>query len=484
MSSYSSSQNHSSQSEGNATAEISGDYPEPPLSSWRVGTLLDDIESLEETPRTSGHAEAYPIQRTLPDLPGDAGIDPPPPYEASSPTTSFPQPSPAQSSTQLPQSSSPPPQYRPRPGPPAPQPSKSTAGPLPRRHAAPAPARSAEAELQVLAGIFDKHPWRRIWGPRPKTLAGALKQAALIGTTPHVLALLETGAPIEQNEHSATQNTTAIHEALRGPKPELVLTLLEHASNTSEGRHNSASFLASRDEKGCTPLHVAAEVGEALLVLELVRRGAVVDAVDKHSRTPLHMAARYGREQAMHCLLACGADPSKIHEGLWIRAGATTTEELGSYSLVSGALKKVMEQRRVQDGKAAESEQQTRRERQATTTLEELVQGESSNAVNGQLSSLERPSIPDYRLSRSIGSGQRSDMSDATFNSMFDATLRPRRRLSLSGNRSHAAPSFLGTHEYFEWSRYGDRIYAEYLAQMERNRDKDDGGMGFDPAGL
>uniref|UniRef100_A0A8C2BKU4 Ankyrin repeat domain 27 (VPS9 domain) n=1 Tax=Cyprinus carpio TaxID=7962 RepID=A0A8C2BKU4_CYPCA len=50
----------------------------------------------------------------------------------------------------------------------------------------------------------------------------------------------------------------------------------------------------SRDDRGYTPLHVAAICGQSLLIDVLVSKGAVVNATDYHALTPLHLSCQKG----------------------------------------------------------------------------------------------------------------------------------------------------------------------------------------------
>ncbi|MBW04357.1 Ankyrin repeat domain-containing protein 27, partial [Eschrichtius robustus] len=62
------------------------------------------------------------------------------------------------------------------------------------------------------------------------------------------------------------------------------------------GRLNDPSIVTpfSRDDRGHTPLHVAALCGQASLIDFLVSKGAVVNATDYHGSTPLHLACQKG----------------------------------------------------------------------------------------------------------------------------------------------------------------------------------------------
>ncbi|XP_045047891.1 ankyrin repeat domain-containing protein 27 isoform X9 [Desmodus rotundus] len=71
------------------------------------------------------------------------------------------------------------------------------------------------------------------------------------------------------------------------------------------GRLNDPSVVTpfSRDDRGHTPLHVAALCGQASLIDLLVSRGAVVNAVDYHGSTPLHLACQKGYQSVTLLLL-------------------------------------------------------------------------------------------------------------------------------------------------------------------------------------
>src|SRR5207253_1097924 len=88
--------------------------------------------------------------------------------------------------------------------------------------------------------------------------------------------------------------------------------------------------------------------------------GAEVDAVDNYGRTPLHMAARYGRTETVRMLLDCGADPSRINEDLWLRVAneENRNELFGSYNLVWGLLERVLDAGLEATGSADPAERQ------------------------------------------------------------------------------------------------------------------------------
>ncbi|KAM6937846.1 uncharacterized protein ankrd27 [Xenentodon cancila] len=71
------------------------------------------------------------------------------------------------------------------------------------------------------------------------------------------------------------------------------------------GRLNDLSVVTpfSRDDRGYTPLHVAALCGQAQLIDLLVRKGAAVNATDYHALTPLHLACQRGYQGVSLLLL-------------------------------------------------------------------------------------------------------------------------------------------------------------------------------------
>ncbi|XP_025072509.1 ankyrin repeat domain-containing protein 27 isoform X2 [Alligator sinensis] len=71
------------------------------------------------------------------------------------------------------------------------------------------------------------------------------------------------------------------------------------------GKLNDPSIVTpfSRDDRGYTPLHIAAIYGQASLVDVLVSKGAVVNAMDYHGSTPLHLACQKGYQNITLLLL-------------------------------------------------------------------------------------------------------------------------------------------------------------------------------------
>ncbi|XP_057692141.1 ankyrin repeat domain-containing protein 27 isoform X2 [Corythoichthys intestinalis] len=76
------------------------------------------------------------------------------------------------------------------------------------------------------------------------------------------------------------------------------------------GKLNDLSVVTpySRDERGYTPLHVAAICGQTQLIDLLVSKGAPVNATDYHTLTPLHLACQKGYQGVTLLLLHYKAD--------------------------------------------------------------------------------------------------------------------------------------------------------------------------------
>jgi ankyrin repeat protein len=142
---------------------------------------------------------------------------------------------------------------------------------------------------------------------------------------------------VDLTVQSAASLETALHMAIKNKRTEIALLLLAIAS------HNVSSLLSIANKTGSTPLHVAAFIGDILLVEELLRLGSDANAtrgdgftalhltcvqnhldiakrlvpctdVDSESRfgtTALHEASRRGFHKLVALLLQNGADPNK-----------------------------------------------------------------------------------------------------------------------------------------------------------------------------
>jgi ankyrin repeat protein len=111
------------------------------------------------------------------------------------------------------------------------------------------------------------------------------------------------------------EGLTPLHVALSGKHQEIAQYLLRHAGKIDvETRANPA---------GATPLLMAVSAGYATVAVELIQRGADVNARGGwEGNSALHFAARNGDRSLVELLLSKGADPS-----LRNKAGLTPTEE-------------------------------------------------------------------------------------------------------------------------------------------------------------
>ena len=74
------------------------------------------------------------------------------------------------------------------------------------------------------------------------------------------------------------------------------------------------SDLNQTDAKGRTPLQVAAEFGKTEIVTLLIRKGAVIDHVDQNETTALLLAATNGYPQIVRALINAGAEAGLLDE--------------------------------------------------------------------------------------------------------------------------------------------------------------------------
>ncbi len=140
------------------------------------------------------------------------------------------------------------------------------------------------------------------------------------GATPLILAvangfrsvaelLLTNGADINVktseiviSPNQRTAGSSLVVAANRGELPMIQLLLTNHADITIT------------DDKGCTPLHVAAKLGNVPVMAELLAQGADVDLRGSGSETrgwtPLLMAVNANQKEAVEFLLKNKADPN------------------------------------------------------------------------------------------------------------------------------------------------------------------------------
>ena len=139
----------------------------------------------------------------------------------------------------------------------------------------------------------------------------ALHSAAWYGDLEIVRVLLDY--KIDVNARSLLKNWIAVHDVSKGPHsgwtlpphcgpqllPDIARLLLEQVSNVN-----------ARADDGKTPLHLAARYGRVEVVCVLLEHGASVGAEDNEGKNPLHLAAISGRDKIVRVLLEHRANVS------------------------------------------------------------------------------------------------------------------------------------------------------------------------------
>jgi ankyrin repeat protein len=90
----------------------------------------------------------------------------------------------------------------------------------------------------------------------------------------------------------------AIHDAAKGGDLEMLKVLVKH----------DPDLVFSKDDRGETPLHLAAEWSHKDVAEFLLANKADVNAKNNDGRTPLHLAADRGYKEVAELLLKNGAD--------------------------------------------------------------------------------------------------------------------------------------------------------------------------------
>ena len=139
-----------------------------------------------------------------------------------------------------------------------------------------------------------------------------LHSAAWYGDLEVVRVLLDYKVDVRVKARDA-DNWTVMHHVSHGPNPsspvkphygpqllpDVARLLLEHGAGAD---------VNTRDDKGSTPLYLAAENGRLQVVRMLIEHGANVGAEDNQGKTPLHGAAEYGMVEVVRVLLEHGAN--------------------------------------------------------------------------------------------------------------------------------------------------------------------------------
>ncbi|MBL8174830.1 MAG: ankyrin repeat domain-containing protein [Bryobacterales bacterium] len=159
--------------------------------------------------------------------------------------------------------------------------------------------------------------------------------------------LLARGAAVED-----TQRMKILRNAVLRGEPEVVELLLKQPSEADALLPDAAikghlaivellvkrgAGVSHRGQSGTFPLHEASLGGHVPVIQFLLDKGAAIDAADAESAaTALHVAASYGRREAVEALLARGAD-----KGARNKAGKTPYQVAleADQSAIAGLLK-------------------------------------------------------------------------------------------------------------------------------------------------
>jgi uncharacterized protein len=135
---------------------------------------------------------------------------------------------------------------------------------------------------------------------------------------------------LNPNVHEPDRGETGLIVAMRYDANKVLKELLKHPQvNLEEASPNGTTALmmaafkqnkaavnaliargAQVNRKGWTPLHFAATAGDVDIMAILLERYAYIDAASPTGFTPLMLAAREGKEEAVQLLLREGADAS------------------------------------------------------------------------------------------------------------------------------------------------------------------------------
>jgi len=123
-----------------------------------------------------------------------------------------------------------------------------------------------------------------------------LFEAVKSGDAARVKELLEKGADVNARDN---KGWTPLHLAAQKGHADVAELLIKNGADVN-----------AKNNYGWTPLYAAAQEGHADVAELLIRHGADVNARDNDGRTPLRIAAYNGRVEVVKLLLERGADPT------------------------------------------------------------------------------------------------------------------------------------------------------------------------------
>lgn len=112
--------------------------------------------------------------------------------------------------------------------------------------------------------------------------------------------------PLDRLGKTRENGETILHSLARHTSEEFMSRLLPMTKDDSA----TLELISRRDREGCSPLHMAAKVGNMDVIKVLCDRGADINSCDNMGNTPLHLAAEYNQKEAMDLLINKFADPN------------------------------------------------------------------------------------------------------------------------------------------------------------------------------
>ncbi|KAI1284012.1 ankyrin repeat-containing domain protein [Xylaria sp. FL0933] len=143
--------------------------------------------------------------------------------------------------------------------------------------------------------------WLRIVGngidPADCSYGSMLAVACAADRLDAALLLIQRGVDLHYDGTSSTTKTTPLHIAARNDRVSAVELLLNCGANID----------ARTSDTGAMPVHDTAGAGSSACIDYLLRHGAMIESLDDIGQTPLIVAAREGRLEAVEKLLNEGA---------------------------------------------------------------------------------------------------------------------------------------------------------------------------------